>query len=193
MTTFVTIIFVIVSMMMILSILLQAGKGGGLGTALGGGASQGVFGGGGGADFMSKLTQGFAATFMISAMYLAYASAHAGSDFLEESDEGSAGLFEADEEVNYEKLGPRAQDLPSPEEGKALQAKAAALVPPLTEMPDESPAEPAQPTPPPVERGNSPAPEGGESPQDAKVPLLDSAPDDESASDDEPVESGESD
>jgi preprotein translocase subunit SecG len=137
MTTFVTIIFVIVSLMMILSILLQAGKGGGLGTALGGGASQGVFGGGGGADFMSKLTQGFAATFMISAMYLAYASAHAGSEFLEDSDEGAAEQLDADAEIDYERLGPRPQPLPSPDEGKALQEKAAALVPPLSEAAPE--------------------------------------------------------
>jgi preprotein translocase subunit SecG len=162
MTTFVTIIFVIVSLMMILSILLQAGKGGGLGTALGGGASQGVFGSGGGADFMSKLTQGFAATFMISAMYLAYASAHAGSEFLEDSDEGAEDLLDADAEINYERLGPRPQELPSPEEGKAKQVKAAALVPPLSEAPEELQ------TPPPdqdLDRGNSPDVERGDSPQ----------------------------
>ncbi|WP_052559347.1 preprotein translocase subunit SecG, partial [Enhygromyxa salina] len=137
MTTFITIIYIIVALIMILSILLQAGKGGGLGSALGGGASQGVFGGGGGADFMSKLTQGFAATFMICAMYLAYASAHAGSEFLSEQDDGSADLLEADEEIDYERLGPRAQPLPTPEEGKAMQAKAAALVPAQTEAPSE--------------------------------------------------------
>jgi preprotein translocase subunit SecG len=137
MTTFITIIYVIVALVMILSILLQAGKGGGLGSALGGGASQSVFGGGGGADFMSKLTQGFAATFMICAMYLAYASAHAGSEFLESQDEGSEGLLEADEEINYERLGPRPQKLPTPEEAKALQAAAAAVVPPRSEAPQE--------------------------------------------------------
>jgi preprotein translocase subunit SecG len=171
MTTFVTIIFIIVALMMILSILLQAGKGGGLGTALGGGASQGVFGSGGGADFMSKLTQGFAATFMISAMYLAYASAHAGSDFLEKSDEGAEDMLGDDEEINYERLGPRAQELPSPEEGKAMQAKAAALVPPLTEAPAD------------LAGGISPDAnpvEGGDSPQGGEPILLDSVPDGES-------------
>jgi preprotein translocase subunit SecG len=165
MTTFVTIIFVIVALMMILSILLQAGKGGGLGTALGGGASQGVFGSGGGADFMSKLTQGFAATFMISAMYLAYASAHAGSEFLEDSDEGAEDMLDADEEINYERLGPRPQSLPSPEEGKALQAKAATLVPPLSEAPAELLDTPPLDTPADTERGNSPDAERGDSPQ----------------------------
>jgi preprotein translocase subunit SecG len=182
MTTFVTIIFIVVALMMILSILLQAGKGGGLGTALGGGASQGVFGSGGGADFMSKLTQGFAATFMISAMYLAYASAHAGSDFLENSDEGAEDMLDDDEEINYERLGPRAQELPSPEEGKAMQAKAAALVPPLT----EAPADLVEPTLDPAAvpaGGISPDAnpvEGGDSPQGGEPILLDSVPDGES-------------
>lgn len=201
MTTFVTIIFVIVALMMILSILLQAGKGGGLGSALGGGASQGVFGGGGGADFMSKLTQGFAATFMISAMYLAYASAHAGSDFLESSDEGAAEQLDADEEINYEQLGPRPQPLPSPEEGKALQAKAATLVPPLSEAPAGSiepvvpepavpptPTEPVVPVMPDTQGGDSPDVERGDSLQGGQLGQSDSAQDDDSARDSEPAE-----
>jgi preprotein translocase subunit SecG len=196
MTTFVTIIFVIVAMMMILSILLQAGKGGGLGTALGGGASQGVFGGGGGADFMSKLTQGFAATFMISAMYLAYASAHAGSEFLESSDEGAADQLDSDGEINYERLGPRPQELPSPEEGKALQAKAAALVPPLSEappselLPPES-VEPIEPSVQILQGGKSPDVERGDSPQGGEPVQPDSVQGDDSARDDEPVEPAE--
>lgn len=196
MTTFVTIIFVIVSLMMILSILLQAGKGGGLGTALGGGASQGVFGSGGGADFMSKLTQGFAATFMISAMYLAYASAHAGSDFLEDSDKGSTELLDADDEINYERLGPNPQELPTPEAGLAMQAKAKALVPPLTEAPPDSETETPPPAPQPDVRGELPTPPSGESPQGTELPLLDSVPDGEDARDDdnsEQPQSGESD
>ena len=43
MNTFVTIVFVADALVMVLSILLQSGKGGGLGSALGGGASQTVF------------------------------------------------------------------------------------------------------------------------------------------------------
>ena len=124
----------------------------------------------------------------IGVAYLAYASAHAGSDFLEESDVGSAGLLEADEEIDYERLGPRPQQLPTAEEGKVMQAKASALVPPLT----EAPAVPAAP-PPDMERGDSPTPEGGDSPQGGKIPLLDSVPDGEDASDEEQPQSGEPD
>ncbi|MCA9698199.1 MAG: preprotein translocase subunit SecG [Myxococcales bacterium] len=136
MTTFITIIFVIVALIMVLTILLQSGKGGGLGSALGGGASQSVFGGAGGADFMSKMTQGFAATFMITAMYLAYASAHAGSDFLASEDEGSEGLFDSDQEINPEGLGPNPLTLPTTEEGKRMQASASASVPAQSQIPE---------------------------------------------------------
>jgi preprotein translocase subunit SecG len=153
MQTFITIIYVIVAFMMVLAILLQAGKGGGLGSALGGGASQSVFGGGGSGDFMAKMTQGFAATFMISAMYLAYASAHAGSEFLEAEDTGTVGLLDADEPVDFERIGNNPQPLPTVEEGKAMQAKASALVPaqsggeePALETPEPTPSEkPEQP------------------------------------------------
>lgn len=132
MTTFVTIVFVIVSLVMVLAILLQAGKGGGMGTALGGTASQGVFGGGGQADFMARLTQGFAATFMITAMYLAYASAHAGSDFLEAEDQGGSTLLQDDQEFDPEMVGHRPLPLPSEEEAKQKQLAASISVPAQT-------------------------------------------------------------
>lgn len=139
MQNFITIIYIIVALVMVLSILLQAGKGGGLGSALGGGASQGVFGGGGGADFMSKLTQGFAATFMICAMYLAYASAHAGSDLL--AAEGKPKVEELstdDSEVDYEFVGVNPQRLLTPEQGRAKQAAASAMVPAQSEVASEA-------------------------------------------------------
>jgi preprotein translocase subunit SecG len=117
MTLFVEIVYVFITVVMILVVLLQAGRGGGLGTALGGGASQGVFGGGGGADFLAKLTQGLAAGFMICAVYLAYASAHTGSSRLQaESDETQVELFDEDEAVDYERVG-EGTPLPLPEPG----------------------------------------------------------------------------
>lgn len=134
MTLFVEIVYVFITVVMILVVLLQAGRGGGLGTALGGGASQGVFGGGGGADFLAKLTQGLAAGFMICAVYLAYASAHTGSSRLQaESDETQIELFDEDESVDYERIG-EGTPLPLREPGAAAavprpvvpEAKAAA-------------------------------------------------------------------
>ncbi|MFO7565674.1 MAG: preprotein translocase subunit SecG [Enhygromyxa sp.] len=183
MQTFITIIYVIVAFMMVLAILLQAGKGGGLGSALGGGASQGVFGGGGGADFMAKLTQGFAATFMICAMYLAYASAHAGSEFLEGQDAGASDILDADAPIDFERIGINPQRLPTAEEGKAMQAKAVALVPAQSEADDLPP--PAEPVPPNADdadgddadnddRGDSPDGDRGESLHGGEESLQDS-------------------
>ena len=132
MTTFVTIVFVIVSVFMVLVILMQAGKGGGLGSALGGGASQTVFGGGGGADIMAKITRGFAAAFMISAVYLAYASSHTTSSFLEEQSqdlEVEERLAKEDGEINYERVGPRGNKvlkLPTADEAESMRDTAEA-------------------------------------------------------------------
>ena len=132
MVNFVTIIFVIVSIFMVLVILMQAGKGGGLGSALGGGASQTVFGGGGGADIMAKITQAFAFTFMIAAVYLAYASSHTASSFLEDQSqewEVQKRLATEDGEVNYEAVGPRGNQvlkLPTADEAAAQRAEAGA-------------------------------------------------------------------
>jgi preprotein translocase subunit SecG len=115
MTLFVEIIYVFVCIVLILVVLLQAGRGGGLGTALGGGASQSVFGGGGGADFLAKLTQGLATSFMICAVFLAYASAHTGSDRLQdESNKLNAEdiVDDGDAAVDYERIGPNPLPLP---------------------------------------------------------------------------------
>lgn len=114
MTTFVTIIYVAVSLMLVLGILLQSGRGGGLG--LGGAATGQVLGAGGGADLMSKLTQAFASLFMICAIYLAYASSHSGSSNLRDASEE----IQVDndvplEEVNWEMVAWGRAALPLPE------------------------------------------------------------------------------
>ncbi|MEZ4426230.1 MAG: preprotein translocase subunit SecG [Nannocystaceae bacterium] len=139
--TIVTIIFTIVSLIMVLVILLQAGKGG-MGTALGGGASQSVFGGGGGADVLAKATQGMAATFMICSIFLAYASSHSESSRLKDKSEDleeEAGLLDEDAPIDYEKLG-NYLELP---EGPIPDASAAP--PPIEETSPEPPADEAPP------------------------------------------------
>jgi preprotein translocase subunit SecG len=189
MTTFVTIVFVITSLVMVLAILLQAGKGGGMGTALGGTASQGVFGGGGQADFMARLTQGFAATFMITAMYLAYASAHAGSDFLEGEDQGGSTMLQDDEEFDPEMVGHRPLELPSEEEAKQRQLAASISVPAQTpadleailealEPPTEDAEAPVEPT---VEPPTEDIEARGDSPQTGDVNLQETPPADPTA------------
>jgi preprotein translocase subunit SecG len=117
MTTVVSILFAIIAVLLILVVLLQAGKGGGMGVALGGGATQSVFGGSGGADFLAKLTYGLAAGFMVCALYLAYASAHTGSARLQEESErfsAEENIVDEEGEVNYERIGPNPLPLPPP-------------------------------------------------------------------------------
>jgi len=69
-TTLLNILHVIVCGFLILVVLLQQGRGGGLG-AMGGGATQ-VFGGRGAGNFMTRLTAICAIIFMATSMSLAY-------------------------------------------------------------------------------------------------------------------------
>lgn len=77
MVTLITIVHVFVCLFLILTILLQAGKGGGMGAAFGGAGTQTVFGGRGAATFLGKLTTVMAIVFVGTSMLLAYwASQH---------------------------------------------------------------------------------------------------------------------
>jgi preprotein translocase subunit SecG len=73
MITFLTILYVFVCVFLILVVLLQAGRGGGMGTAFGG-SSQSVFGGAGAGNFLTRLTVIMAAMFMVLSASLAYLS-----------------------------------------------------------------------------------------------------------------------
>jgi preprotein translocase subunit SecG len=70
-------IHVVVCLALILVVLLQSSKGGGLagGSAFGGGAEATVFGGRGAATFLSKATTTFGAAFMITSLTLTLLSA----------------------------------------------------------------------------------------------------------------------
>ena len=80
MFAFVTTVHILVSIFMIFVILLQPGKGEGMGGALGGGGnSNTVFGGRGSVTFLSKVTTGCAIVFMLTSLTLAYRSSHSDS------------------------------------------------------------------------------------------------------------------
>ncbi len=72
----VLVIHVLVSIMLILFILLQTGKGADLGAMLGGGGANTLFGATGATSFLSKLTTYSAVVFMITCLTLAYLSSH---------------------------------------------------------------------------------------------------------------------
>ena len=68
MITLVTVIHVLVCIFLILVILLQAGKGGGMGAAFGGAGAQTVFGGRGAQTFLGKVTSVSAVIFMLTSL-----------------------------------------------------------------------------------------------------------------------------
>ncbi len=70
---FITILHVMVCAILILVVLLQAGKGANMGAAFGG-SSQTVFGSGGAGTFLGKLTTIVAAVFMLTSLTLSYFS-----------------------------------------------------------------------------------------------------------------------
>lgn len=75
MFTFIVVIHIIVSFVMIIAVLLQVGKGASIGSTFGGGSSsQTVFGSAGPATMLGKVTYACAAIFMITSLTLTYLS-----------------------------------------------------------------------------------------------------------------------
>ena len=71
MDTIINAIHIIAALSLILSVLLQAGKGAAMGSGLGAGSSQTMFGSSGAGGFLTKLTTGIAILFMITSLTLA--------------------------------------------------------------------------------------------------------------------------
>ncbi len=85
MTTFLTILHILVSIILVGVVLLQSGKGASMGAAFGGGSSQTLFGSRGAADILSKITTAAAIIFMLTSLILAVISAKkSGSIVLED-------------------------------------------------------------------------------------------------------------
>jgi preprotein translocase subunit SecG len=79
MTTFLIIIHIIASFLLIGAVLLQSGKGAEIGVSFGSAASQTLFGSRGPGSFLSKVTVVVAAFFMLSALGLAALAQRGGS------------------------------------------------------------------------------------------------------------------
>jgi preprotein translocase subunit SecG len=81
MQTFITLIHVLACFVLILVVLLQAGKGANMGAAFGG-SSQTVFGSSGAGTFLGKLTATVAIIFMLTSLILTYTASHRSSSSL---------------------------------------------------------------------------------------------------------------
>ena len=101
MYTFLTVLHVFVCIFLMLVVLLQAGRGGGIGLAFGGGGgSQSVFGSSGGANFLTKLTAICAVVFFTNSMALAYMSSQSDSRRLQKIAEKKALAKKAEDATN---------------------------------------------------------------------------------------------
>ncbi len=78
------IIHVLVALFMILVVLVQGGNQGGVGAALGGGSSSGVFGATGATTLLGKLTYGAAGIFMMTSITLTVMQGRGGDIGLKE-------------------------------------------------------------------------------------------------------------
>ena len=72
--TITTIIHVIVSIIIIIAVLLQVGKGASIGSTFGGASSQTLFGSAGPATILTKITYACVAIFMLTSLFLTYTS-----------------------------------------------------------------------------------------------------------------------
>ncbi len=75
MVGFLTFIHILVCIVLVVSILLQSSKGGGLAGMFGGGGGAGVFGARGAATFLSKVTMYMAIAFGVTTITIAFLSA----------------------------------------------------------------------------------------------------------------------
>jgi preprotein translocase subunit SecG len=76
MTTIMVALHVTFCILLILIVLLQRGKGAEMGISMGGGSGQTLFGAGGPASILTKITTAVAILFMVTSLTLAYLSGH---------------------------------------------------------------------------------------------------------------------
>lgn len=133
MIVLVTIIHVIACFILVLTVLLQAGKGADIGAVFGG-ASTTIFGSSGAGNFLTRLTTGAAIVFMITSLTLTYGSSQRTSSTImpESAVPPSAGEPVAG-------AGDEAADPGMIPEGAGDEGAAA----PAAEAPAAAPAEPA--------------------------------------------------
>lgn len=77
MFTLVIVIHILVSIVMVVTVLLQVGKGASIGSTFGSSSSQTIFGSAGPATLLAKVTYGCAAVFMVTSIALTYMSSQA--------------------------------------------------------------------------------------------------------------------
>jgi preprotein translocase subunit SecG len=129
MNTLLTVLHVIVCVFLILVVLLQAGKGGGMGIAFGGGGSQTVFGSSGAGNFLTRLTSITAVIFMVTSLALAHASSQQDSKRLQQLETKKQAQKKAEDERLAKLKANVTSQTPLP--GAAADAGSTGALPPL--------------------------------------------------------------
>src|SRR6476661_5233831 len=120
MVTLITIIHIFVCLFLILVVLLQAGKGGGMGMAFGSSTSSQVFGGRGAGSFLEKLTAGTAIIFMCTSMTLAFFASRADDVRLQKLTAAKQAKQKVEDEKNKQKAADEKAQKDAQERAKAL-------------------------------------------------------------------------
>lgn len=131
----IVVLHVIVCLMLMLVVLIQPGKSGGLGAALGGAGAQQIFGGRGAGNFLTRTTWIAASIFFVTSVTLAYVSTSTG-DSLE--DLADVQRLEQPAEEPAPEPAPAGSAAPAPTEGAVEPA-------PAGEAPATEPAAPGEP------------------------------------------------
>jgi preprotein translocase subunit SecG len=170
---FLIVVHVFVCAFLVLVVLLQAGKGGGVGIAFGGGGSQTVFGSSGAGNFLTKMTAICATIFFLNSLALAYLSSQSDSRRLQRLADQQAATSKAAQDAKAKVV----KDIEKARE--ELQKKSGAGTPPASSGTSAPP--PSGTTEPPASGGTPPAgsatppasappPASGTPPAPAKTP-----------------------
>ncbi|MBN1662755.1 MAG: preprotein translocase subunit SecG [Deltaproteobacteria bacterium] len=89
MQAFVTVVHIMVCIILVLVVLLQAGKGANMGAVFGG-SSQTIFGSSGPGTFLGKMTTVIAIVFMLTSLTLSYSSSHRSSSIMNKASRPAA-------------------------------------------------------------------------------------------------------
>lgn len=119
----ITVVHVFVCVLLMLVVLIQPGKSGGLGAALGGAGAQQLFGGRGAGNFLSRATWVSAVVFFLTSITLAYIATSTG-DSLQDA---VAAESEAVTSVSAPKPAAEPQNSETQEPGKAAVSPEAAV------------------------------------------------------------------
>ena len=156
METLLIVLHVIVCLFLMLTVLLQSGKSGGMGSAFGGGGNTAsVFGGSGANPFLQKLTTWAAGIFMLTSITLAYVASKANKNLKDLGAEAAAKVSAEDEALKKAMQGiqptaPTEVPVVDPATAPTVTDPAAPATAPAADPSVPAPVAPAAATPTPV-------------------------------------------